>query len=326
MRPGRRGRRQHRAARAGLLPRTSSNWSARACSQESQLDELVAPMLLWKFQLGLFDDPYVDPDEAERVVGCDAHRDAGAAGRARDDHAAQERRRPAAARLRTTSRPSPSSARMRTAVCSAATAACRSTTSRCSTASRRELGKRVKVLYSEGCKITIGGSWNQDEVTAERSRGGPPADRRGGRRWRGRPTSSCWPSATTSRRRARPGRCKHMGDRTSLDLVGRQDELVRAMRRDRQAGGRAPVQWPAALDHQRRPRTCRRFSSAGISARKPVAPSPTCCSATSIRAASCPSPFRAPPATCRRSTTTSRRRGAATCSTTSRRCTRSASA
>src|SRR5205085_12644411 len=42
--------------------------------KESQLDELVAPMLLWKFKLGLFDDPYVDPDEAERVVGCDEHR------------------------------------------------------------------------------------------------------------------------------------------------------------------------------------------------------------------------------------------------------------
>ena len=42
--------------------------------KESQLDELVAPMLYWKFKLGLFDDPYVDPDEAERVVGCDEHR------------------------------------------------------------------------------------------------------------------------------------------------------------------------------------------------------------------------------------------------------------
>ena len=41
--------------------------------------------------------------------------------------------------------------------CSAATAACPSTTSRCSTASRRSVGDRVKVLYSEGCKITVGG-------------------------------------------------------------------------------------------------------------------------------------------------------------------------
>ncbi len=42
--------------------------------KEKQLDELVAPMLHWKFQVGLFDDPYVDPDEADPVVGCNAHR------------------------------------------------------------------------------------------------------------------------------------------------------------------------------------------------------------------------------------------------------------
>src|ERR1035438_2265241 len=39
--------------------------------KESQLDELIAPMLLWKFKLGLFDDPFVDPDEAEKIVGCE---------------------------------------------------------------------------------------------------------------------------------------------------------------------------------------------------------------------------------------------------------------
>ena len=41
--------------------------------QESQLDDLVAPMLRWKFRFGLFDDPYVDPDEAERIVGSEAN-------------------------------------------------------------------------------------------------------------------------------------------------------------------------------------------------------------------------------------------------------------
>ncbi|MGB7133797.1 MAG: glycoside hydrolase family 3 protein, partial [Acidobacteriaceae bacterium] len=34
--------------------------------KESQIDDLVAPMLFWKFEMGLFDDPYVDPAEAER--------------------------------------------------------------------------------------------------------------------------------------------------------------------------------------------------------------------------------------------------------------------
>src|ERR1017187_9212887 len=28
-------------------------------------------MLLWKFKLGLFDDPFVDPAEAEKIVGCE---------------------------------------------------------------------------------------------------------------------------------------------------------------------------------------------------------------------------------------------------------------
>jgi beta-glucosidase len=41
--------------------------------KESLLDGLVAEMLLWKFKMGLFDDPFVDPDHAERVVGCERH-------------------------------------------------------------------------------------------------------------------------------------------------------------------------------------------------------------------------------------------------------------
>ena len=42
--------------------------------KEKQLDDLITPMLLWKFKLGLFDDPYVDPNEAEVLVGCEEHR------------------------------------------------------------------------------------------------------------------------------------------------------------------------------------------------------------------------------------------------------------
>jgi beta-glucosidase len=84
------------------------------------------------------------------------------------------------------------------------------------------------VLYSEGCKITVGGSWNQDEVTAS----DPVEDRKqiaeavqaakqadvillavGGNEQTSR---EAWNS-------------KHMGDRTSLDLIGHQEELVKAM-------------------------------------------------------------------------------------------------
>jgi beta-glucosidase len=42
-----------------------------------RLDESVRRLLLVKFQLGLFDDPYVDEDEAERIVGAPQFRSAG---------------------------------------------------------------------------------------------------------------------------------------------------------------------------------------------------------------------------------------------------------
>jgi beta-glucosidase len=83
-------------------------------------------------------------------------------------------------------------------------------------------------VYSEGCKITIGGSWTEDTVTPS----DPDDDRRqiaeavrvassadviilaiGGNEQTSR---EAWSLA-------------HMGDTTKLDLVGRQNELVAAM-------------------------------------------------------------------------------------------------
>jgi beta-glucosidase len=90
------------------------------------------------------------------------------------------------------------------------------------------VGDRAKVLYSEGCKITVGGSWVQDEVVAS----DPAEDRKqiaeavkvakkadlivlaiGGNEQTSREAWAFW----------------HLGDRPTLDLVGRQEELVRAM-------------------------------------------------------------------------------------------------
>ncbi len=44
---------------------------------ESRIDEAVRRLLLVKFQLGLFDDPYLDEDAAERIVGAPEFREAG---------------------------------------------------------------------------------------------------------------------------------------------------------------------------------------------------------------------------------------------------------
>jgi beta-glucosidase len=195
--------------------------------KERELDELIAPMLYWKFEMGLFDDPYVDPNVAERVVGSDANRELALT-------AAHE----TITLLKNENQLLPLNARKLKSIAVIGPNANRGLLGGYSGVPKHnvtvldgikaKLGKKVEVLYSEGCKITVGGSWNQDAVQAS----DPEEDRKqiaeavevakkadvivlaiGGNEQTSR---EAW---------AR----NHMGDRTSLDLIGRQDELVQAM-------------------------------------------------------------------------------------------------
>lgn len=195
--------------------------------EERELDELVAPMLLWKFRLGLFDDPYVDPAEAERLVGCDEHRPL-----------ALQAAREAITLLRNERGLLPLDANGLQSIAVIGPNAHRTLLGGYSGVPRHfvsvldgitaRVGAGVEVLYSEGCRITLGGSWNQDEVVPS----DPAEDRRqieeavavaqkadvvvlaiGGNEQTSR---EAW--ART-----------HLGDRASLDLVGRQEELLQAL-------------------------------------------------------------------------------------------------
>ena len=195
--------------------------------KESQLDELVAPMLFWKFKMGLFDDPYVDPDEAARVVGCDANR-----------RLALQAAHETITLLKNENNLAPLNPAKLKTIAVIGPNAHRSLLGGYSGVPKHnvtvldgikaKVGDHVKVLHSVGCQITVGGSWNQDEVVAS----DPVADRRqiaeavevakqadvivlaiGGNEQTSR---EAW-------------NLKHMGDRTDLDLVGRQNELVQAM-------------------------------------------------------------------------------------------------
>ncbi len=195
--------------------------------KEAQLDELVAPMLFWKFEMGLFDDPYVDPDEAARVAGCDEHCQLALS-------AAHE----AITLLKNENGVAPLDLSKIKSIAVIGPNAHRGLLGGYSGVPkhngtvldgiREKAGKKVKVLYSEGCKITVGGNWNQDEVVPS----DPEEDRKqiaeavkvgrqgdvivlalGGNEQTSREAWSL----------------QHMGDRTSLDLIGRQEELVKAM-------------------------------------------------------------------------------------------------
>ena len=199
----------------------------RGVLKEAQLDDLVAPMLFWKFKLGLFDDPYVDPAEADRVVGSEANR-----------RLALQAARQTITLLKNEGSLAPLDLARLKSIAVIGPNANRSLLGGYSGVPghnvtvlegiKARVGDRVKVLYSEGCKITIGGSWQQDQVTASN----PAEDRRqivaavkvarkadvivlaiGGNEQTSR---EAWT-------------LQHMGDRASLDLLGRQEDLVQAM-------------------------------------------------------------------------------------------------
>jgi beta-glucosidase len=195
--------------------------------KESQLDELVGPMLFWKFKMGLFDDPYVDPSEAERVVGCDRNR-----------RLALEAARETITLLKNSEQVVPLDTARVKSIAVIGPNADREMLGGYSgrpkfytsvlEGIRAKVGERVQVPYCEGCKITVGGSWNQDLVTLSH----PEADRKNIQEAvRVAEHSDVIVLALGGNEQtSREGWSrKHLGDRSRLGLVGRQQELITAM-------------------------------------------------------------------------------------------------
>lgn len=194
---------------------------------EAQLDELVEPMLRWKFEMGLFDEPYVDPDEAERVVGSDAN--SALALRAAES---------VVTLLKNDGQVLPLDESALGTVAVIGPNSDRSLLGGYSGVPKRDIsvlagirarvGETTRVLHAEGCRITIGGSWQEDAVApsdpaedrrliAEAARVASEADvvvlALGGNEQTSR---EAWSRV-------------HMGDRTDLDLIGAQNDLVDAV-------------------------------------------------------------------------------------------------
>jgi beta-glucosidase len=177
--------------------------------------------------MGLFDNPYVDPAEAERVASCSEHQQL-ALQAARQTITLLKNKGEIAPldvnRIKTLAVVGPNANRELLGGYSGRP-------KRVSTVLKgiqdRVRGK-VEVLYHEGCKITIGGAWALDEVTPS----DPVEDRKsiaeavevaqraevivlaiGGNEQTSR---EAW-------------MLNHLGDRASLDLVGQQNELIDAL-------------------------------------------------------------------------------------------------
>jgi len=196
--------------------------------KERELDELVAPMLYWKFKLRLFDDPYVDPDEADRVVGCAEHR-----------QLALQAARETITLLKNEKNLLPLNPKKLNSIAVIGPNAKRPLLGGYSGVPKHnvtvldgikaKVGKGVKVLHSEGCKISAdGGSWQRDVNF--------PSDPKKDRAQIAKAVKvakkadvivlAIGGNEQTSRE---AWSLTHMGDRANIDLIGRQNELVKAM-------------------------------------------------------------------------------------------------
>lgn len=194
---------------------------------EERLDELVGPMLAWKLRFGLFEDPYVDPEVAERVVGSEANRELALQGA-----------REAITLLKNDGGLLPLNPDGLESIAVIGPNADRSLLGGYSGVPehtvtvleglRARVGDAIDVQYSEGCRITVGGSWNEDEVV--------PSDPEEDRRLIAEAVEVAERSDVVvlaiggNEQTSRESWSRnHMGDRTSLELVGRQQELVDAL-------------------------------------------------------------------------------------------------
>ncbi|MBN1887975.1 MAG: glycoside hydrolase family 3 C-terminal domain-containing protein [Thermoflexales bacterium] len=200
---------------------------------EARIDEAAAYLLRAKFMLGLFENPYVDPDEAERVVNCPAHK-----------HLAAELARRAIVLVKNDPAPLRNGAllpldpgKIKSLAVIGPNAADVHLGGYSSEPDygvsvlegiRQKAGEQIQVRYVEGCRITEGvqgwAAWGNNEAIlsdkeniAEAVQAAREADV--ALLVLGENESTCREAWSE----------EHRGDRDSLDLLGHQSELVQAV-------------------------------------------------------------------------------------------------
>jgi beta-glucosidase len=195
--------------------------------KESVVNELTASLLRYKFILGLFDDPYVDPDALDFALKLETDR-------ALALRAAHE----TITLLKNEHHTLPLQSQKKQTIAVIGPHADRvmlggySGTPKYYTTVlqgvKAKTGNTANILYSEGCKITVGGSWNDDPVMFP--------DPEENRKLIAQAVETAKKADTVilvvgeNEQTSREAWSKtHMGDRASLELFGMQNELAQAM-------------------------------------------------------------------------------------------------
>ncbi|HET9132284.1 MAG TPA: glycoside hydrolase family 3 N-terminal domain-containing protein, partial [Terriglobia bacterium] len=195
--------------------------------EESVVDELVFAMLRYKFELGLFDDPYVDAGAIHIEERLD-----------RERALALKAARETIVLLKNLGGILPLTMNQGRTLAVIGPNADRSMLGGYSgkpkydvtvlQGIREKAGSTMRILYSEGCKLTVGGTWNDDVVVF--------ADHAENKRMIAEAVETArqadavllvlGENEQTSRE---AWNRNHMGDRASLELFGAQRDLVKAV-------------------------------------------------------------------------------------------------
>jgi len=195
--------------------------------QESLINELTGTLLKYKFILGLFEDPYVDPNAVQ--VESKLEKDKGLALKAAHQTITllknEENILPLdSQKKRTIAVIGPNADRVMLGGYSGTPKYFISVLE----GIKEKIGSKVNLLYSEGCKLTIGGSWNDDEIIfadpdenkkliKEAVEVAKKSDL---------VVLAIGDNEQTSREAWNKN---HMGDRANLELFGQQNDLVKAI-------------------------------------------------------------------------------------------------
>jgi beta-glucosidase len=198
---------------------------------ETTLDRAAARVLRVKFEMGLFEDPYADPDHAERSVNCAEHRQLAlkAAHKAIVLLKNEGRLLPLKrAGLKSIAVIGPNAADVHLGGYSAEPAHKVSILE----GIQNKVGDGIEIAYAEGCKITTGvqgwESWYVDEVPLSDPEEDTPRIAEAVRVAQAADVAIVVVGGNESTCRE-AWHENHLGDRDSLDLLGRQDDLVQAV-------------------------------------------------------------------------------------------------
>ncbi len=200
---------------------------------ESEVDQAVSRVLATKFRLGLFENPYVDPDYAQRIVNNPEHkqlalRTAQKAIVLLKNEASLLPLDPA--KLRTIAVIGPNAADVHLGGYSRDPGPGNQISILDGIKKRVEPG--VKVLYAEGCKITTGkqgwSAWYENKVDIPDARSQDESIRAATELARRADVSILVVGENESTNREAWSE-EHLGDRDSLDLIGTQEQLVEAV-------------------------------------------------------------------------------------------------